>query len=50
MFLLNKDKDRRIKPEQIPYHPFFNGINFDDIKDLKVESPLKPINFSNYKK
>ena len=40
--LLHKDVDRRIKPEQIPYHPWFNGINFNDIKNIKVKSPFIP--------
>lgn len=41
--LLKKDKDQRISYEQIPYHPFFEGIDFDMILALKVESPLKKL-------
>lgn len=40
-YLLCKDKDCRIKSEQIMYHPFFNGINFELMKTGKLESPLK---------
>jgi len=40
--LLKKDPERRIKPEQIPYHPWFKGMNFEDIKNLKYEPPFKP--------
>ena len=33
MILLERDKERRIKPEQIMYHPFFKDISIDDIKN-----------------
>jgi serine/threonine protein kinase len=40
-YLLSKEKDCRIKPEQIIYHPFFRGIDFEMMKNGKLESPLK---------
>jgi len=40
--LLNKDKKKRINPSDIPSHPWFKGINFQDIKNLKVVPPFKP--------
>lgn len=40
--LLKKDYRKRIKPEDIPNHPFFQGINFNDIRDLKVKPSFKP--------
>jgi serine/threonine protein kinase len=43
LILLNKDRDMRILPEQIPFHPFFKGINFNEIKEIKLQSPLKPL-------
>ena len=40
--LLHKDPDQRIKPNDIPIHPFFAGVNFDDIFMGKVRSPFIP--------
>jgi len=40
--LLKKDIDKRIKPENIPNHPWFKSINFDEIRNLKVTPPFKP--------
>jgi len=40
--LLNKDPEKRIKPDQIKNHPWFKGINFDDIANLKTIPPFIP--------
>jgi len=40
--LLNKDLSSRIKPDDIPNHPFFKGINFEDVRKMKVKPPFKP--------
>jgi len=33
--LLKKNVEKRIKPEDIPSHPWFSSINFEDIKNLE---------------
>jgi protein-serine/threonine kinase len=40
--LLKKDPKERIKPEDIPSHPWFKGINFEEILSLKTIPPFKP--------
>jgi serine/threonine protein kinase len=40
--LLKKDLKERISPLNIPDHPWFKGINFDDIKNFKVNAPFVP--------
>jgi hypothetical protein len=40
--LLYKDPDRRIKPNQIPFHPWFKGINFEDIMEKRHKPPFIP--------
>ena len=37
--LLCKNPEKRIKPEEIPKHPFFKGIDFDRIKKQEIEVP-----------
>jgi serine/threonine protein kinase len=41
--LLYKDPDRRIKPSQIPFHPWFKGVNFDDINNRRLRAPFIPL-------
>jgi len=40
--LLKKEPKERIKAEDIPSHPWFKGINFDEIAVMKVAPPFKP--------
>ena len=40
--LLNKDPEKRIKPNNIRYHPWFKNINFDDVASLRVVPPFIP--------
>jgi serine/threonine protein kinase len=40
--LLVKDPKNRIKPEEIPFHPFFKKISFDDIYKRKITAPFVP--------
>jgi len=40
--LLKKDPKERIKPHEIPSHPWFKGVNFEDILNLRVTPPFKP--------
>ncbi len=40
--LLMKNPQERIKPNDIPTHPWFNEINFDDVYNLKIKSPFVP--------
>ncbi len=40
--LLKKDLKKRIPPEEIPNHPWFKVINFDDVRDLLVKPPFVP--------
>jgi len=40
--LLKKDPKERIKPHEIPSHPWFKNINFADIMNLRVDPPFKP--------
>jgi serine/threonine protein kinase len=42
--LLCKDLSQRIKPDDIPKHPFYTskGINFEDVLKGKVKAPYKP--------
>lgn len=40
--LLKKNRKDRIKPDFIPLHPFFNGIDFNEIQKLKVTPPIQP--------
>ncbi|CCW64302.1 unnamed protein product [Phytomonas sp. EM1] len=37
--LLVKDPNRRIKGPEIEAHPFWNGINFDDVMQKKIAPP-----------
>jgi serine/threonine protein kinase len=39
--LAKKPKDR-IKPENIPLHPFFKDISFDEIHKRKIVAPFIP--------
>jgi len=40
--LLKKDPKDRIKPEDIPSHPWFQGTNFEDILSMRTVPPYKP--------
>jgi serine/threonine protein kinase len=40
--LLHKNPNMRIKPEDIPYHGWFNGLNFNEILQGKVKSHFVP--------
>jgi len=40
--LLKKDPKERIKPHEIPNHPWFKGVNFEDVKNMRVVPPFKP--------
>jgi hypothetical protein len=40
--LLKKNVSMRIKPEEIPNHPWFKQINFKDMLDLKLKSEFIP--------
>ena len=40
--LLQKDLHKRLKPDKIPYHEWFSGLNFDEVRDLKVKAPFIP--------
>jgi len=40
--LLKKDPRDRIKPSEIPNHPWFKGVNFEDIMNMRVIPPFKP--------
>jgi len=40
--LLKKDPKLRIKPEDIPSHPWFKSVNFEEISSLKITPPFKP--------
>lgn len=40
--LLNKDPSKRIKSEDITKHPWFKELDFDAIRELKINSPFKP--------
>jgi protein kinase A len=40
--LLHKDPKMRIKPEDIPFHPFFKKLCFDDILKRKITAPFVP--------
>jgi len=40
--LLKKDPKERIKPHEIPSHPWFKNLNFEDIMNLRVDPPFKP--------
>jgi serine/threonine protein kinase len=40
--LLAKSPKDRIKPENIPFHPFFRDISFDEIFKKKVSAPFVP--------
>jgi protein-serine/threonine kinase len=40
--LLKKDPRERIKPSEIPSHPWFKGVNFEDIMNQRVVPPFKP--------
>jgi len=41
--LLNKNISKRIKPQDIPFHPFFQGIDFNEIEKMDFEAPIKPV-------
>jgi hypothetical protein len=41
MCLLQKDPQQRLTIEGIKKHPFFKGINWDDVKERKNNAPLK---------
>jgi len=40
--LLHKDVERRISPEQIPYHPWFKDIDFELVNQKKFAPPFRP--------
>jgi len=40
--LLKKDLKQRIKPENIPLHPFFQGLDFEEVKNLTIKAPFIP--------
>ncbi len=40
--LLKKDLKQRIKPEEIPFHPWFKGIDFEEVRNLKIKAPFIP--------
>ncbi len=40
--LLRKSVDNRIKPYDIPEHPFFKSLKFDDVEKLKVNPTFVP--------
>jgi serine/threonine protein kinase len=40
--LLKKNKSDRIKPVDIPNHPWFKDINLNDINSLKVTPSFMP--------
>lgn len=40
--LLNKNLSKRIKPQDIPAHPFFSGIDFIAINNLEIKAPITP--------
>ena len=40
--LLTKNYEERLNEENIRKHEFFNGFNFDDLINQKMESPYKP--------
>jgi serine/threonine protein kinase len=40
--LLNKNINKRIKPQDIPTHPFFSGIDFVAINNLEILAPITP--------
>jgi len=40
--LLKKEPKERIKPDEISSHPWFKGINFNDMTLLKIAPPFKP--------
>jgi len=40
--LLNKDPSERIKPNEIPLHAWFTGLDFGKIKVLGVKPPISP--------
>ena len=43
--LLNKDPKERFGMEQIRNHPFFGGLNFDDVLQKKVNPSFVPVLF-----
>jgi protein kinase A len=46
--LLAKNPRDRIKPENIPLHPFFKGVNFEEIFKRKIAAPFVPKIVKNY--
>jgi serine/threonine protein kinase len=40
--LLRKDPRDRIKPHEIPSHPWFKGVNFEELMSLRTNPPFKP--------
>jgi serine/threonine protein kinase len=40
--LLAKNPRDRLKPDRIPFHPFFKGVSFDEIFKRKVAAPFVP--------
>ena len=42
MKMLNKNVEKRIGIYKIKKHDFFNGINFDDLLNMKVKMPIIP--------
>lgn len=40
--LLERDPSMRLKDEGVKLHPFFNGIDWDDLVNKKIEPPWKP--------
>lgn len=40
--LLNKNLSKRIKPKDIPYHPFFKGLDFSVVETMNFIPPIVP--------
>lgn len=40
--LLKKNLKDRIKPEDIPKHPWFNELDFEEVKKMKIKAPFLP--------
>lgn len=40
--LLSKNLSKRIKPSEIPLHPFFKDLDFDKIEKMEFTAPIIP--------